>query len=85
MARKLDISVWMGGRSLSLWCYESVPAGVRPAAARDLWPGRPVLYQVRIGPDAGKYYQDYVRSTTREILLQLLSGGVPVYVKEESA
>lgn len=72
----------MGGRSLPLWCYESVPEGVRPAEARDLWPGRGVLYQVRIGPDAGKYYQDYVRASTREILLQMLQEGVMVYVKE---
>ena len=67
---------------MPVWCYESVPESVRPAEARDLWPGRPVLYQVRIGPDAGKYYQDYVRASTREILLQMLRDGVSVYVKK---
>ena len=83
MPRKLDISVWMGGRSFPVWCYESVPEGVRPATARDLWPGCPVLYQVRVGPDAGKYYQDYVRPATRQLLLEMLQKRVPVFVKSD--
>lgn len=81
MPRRLDISVWMDGRSRAVWCYESVPEGVRPATVRDLWPGRPVLYQVRIGPDDGKYYQDYVRPSTYQVLLQMLQDGIPVFVK----
>ena len=42
---------------------------------------RPVLYQVRIGPDAGKYYQDYVRPTAIDPLMQMIRQGLPVYVK----
>lgn len=81
MTTKLDICVWTGGRSLPVWRYDSIPAGVRPARLSDLLPGTPVLYLVRIGPDAGKYYQDYVRPSTYHILQLMLSAGVPVYVK----
>ncbi len=80
MATKLDLCVWLGGRSLPVWCYDSVPPGVRPARASDLRPGMPVLYLVRVGPDAGKYYQDYVRPTTIEPLRQRIRAG-EVYVK----
>lgn len=80
MATKLDICVWLGGRSLPLWCYDSVPPGLRPARASDLRIGMPVLYLVHIGPDAGKYYQDYVRPSTIEQLRQRISAG-EVYVK----
>lgn len=82
MAAKLDISVWLGGRSLPVWRYDSVPPGVRPARASDLRPGMPVLYLVRIGPDAGKYYQDYVRPSTIEPLRSRIRSGEEVYVKQ---
>lgn len=78
--RKLGIGVWMGGRSLPIWCYDAVPEGVRPATLQDLWPGRPVLFQVRIGPDAGSWYQDYVRPTTIEPLRRRIQLGTSVYV-----
>ena len=81
MAAKLDLCVWLGGRSLPVWRYDSVPPGVRPARASDLRPGTPVLHLVRVGPDAGKYYQDYVRPSTYHILQLMLSAGIPVYVK----
>ena len=81
MATRLDISVWMGGRSLPVWRYDSVPPGVRPARELDLRPGTPVLVKVFIGPDAGKYYQDYVRSTTLEPLRLRIRSGEEVYVK----
>ena len=80
--RKLGIGVWMGGRSLPVWCYDAVPEGVRPATLQDLWPGRPVLFQVHIGPDAGKYYQDYVRPATIAPLKTRIQTGEPVYVKQ---
>jgi len=80
MTTKLDICVWMGGRSLPVWRYDSIPAGVRPARLSDLLPGTPVLHLVRIGPDAGKYYQDYVRPSTIEPLRQRIRAG-EVYVK----
>ena len=72
----------MGGRSLAVWVYDTVPEGVRLATLRDLQPGRPVLYQVRIGPDAGKYYQDYVRPSTYQVLLRMLQDGVPVFINK---
>lgn len=80
MTTKLDICVWTGGRSLPVWRYDSIPAGVRPARLSDLLPGTPVLHLVRIGPDAGKYYQDYVRPSTIEPLRQRICAG-EVYVK----
>ena len=80
MATKLDLCVWLGGRSLPVWRYDSVPPGVRPARASDLRPGMPVLHLVRVGPDAVKYYQDYVRPSTIEPLRQRIRAG-EVYVK----
>lgn len=79
--RKLDIGVWMGGRSLPVWSYDAVPDGLRPATIQDLRPGCPILYQVSLGPDAGSWYQDYVRPSTIEPLRQRVRSGEPVYVK----
>lgn len=73
----------MNGRSWPVWHYRELPEGVRPAVPADLQRyGTPVLYQVRIGPDAGDYYTDFVRTSTRPVFLQLLQEGVPLYVKE---
>ncbi len=83
MATKLDLCVWLGGRSLPIWKYDSVPAGVRPARELDLRPGTPVLVKVFIGPDAGKYYQDYVRPATIEPLRRRIHAGEEVYVKNQ--
>jgi hypothetical protein len=82
MATKLDLCVRMGDRSLPVWRYDSVPEGVRPARASDLRPGTPVLHLVRVGPDAGKYYQDYVRATTIGPLRSRIRSGEEVYVKQ---
>lgn len=71
----------MAGRSWTVWVYDSVPEGVRLATLQDLRPGRPVLYQARIGPDAGSWYQDWVRPTTIEPLRQMIREGLPLYVK----
>lgn len=79
--RKADICIWMGGRSLAVWVYDKVPDDARPATLRDLWPDRPVLFQVRIGPDVGSWYQDYVRPTTIGPLQQRIRDGQSVYVK----
>lgn len=83
MANKLAAGIWMNGRSWPVWHYRELPEGVRPAVPADLRRyGTPVLYQVRIGPDAGDYYTDFVRTSTRPVLLQMLQTGVPLYVKE---
>lgn len=80
--KKLGIGIWDGRRSVPVYCHSTVPDGVRPAVARDLFPGRPVLYQVRVGPGAGSYYEDFVRATTHRTLLRMLQEGVPVYVRK---
>lgn len=82
--RKANIRIWMGGRSLAVWIFDKVPDDARPATLRDLYPGRPVLYQVRIGPDTGKYYQDYVRPTTIEPLRQMIQLGTLVYISAKN-
>lgn len=79
--RKLDLRIWHRGRSEPIWCYDSPPEGMVPARGSDLYRGRPVLYQVRIGPDAGSYYTDFVRDTTLQLLLQMIYDGVPVFVR----
>lgn len=82
MARKLAAGIWMNGRSWPVWHYHELPEGVRPAVPADLQRyGTPVLYQVRIGPDAGGWYTDFVRKATQPILLQMLREDAPVYVK----
>lgn len=81
--RRLDLHISMGGRSWPVWVYSAVPEGVRPATRAELLCyGTPVLYQVRIGPDAGNYYTDFVRKTTQPVLLQMLREGTPVYMKK---
>lgn len=71
----------MNGRSWPVWHYRELPEGVRPAVPADLRRyGTPVLYQVRIGPDAGDYYTDFVRKATVGPLLQRIKLGLPVYV-----
>lgn len=80
--KKLSVSIWDGRRSIPVYCHSRVPEGVRPAMAKDLFPGRPVLYQVRVGPDAGSYYEDFVRAATHRVLLRMLQERVPVYVRK---
>ena len=79
--RKLDLLIWIRGRSEPIWCYESPPEGMVPARSSNLYRGRAVLYKVRIGPDAGSYYTDFVRETTHRQLLQMVSEGWPVYIQ----
>lgn len=82
-AVKILPGIWASGRSLSVWRYESVPDGMRLAKIRDLYLGRPVLYQVLIGPDKGKWYTDYVRESTYRIFRDRIEAGLPVYVKDD--
>ena len=79
---KLEIGIWFDGRHHDLWCYDTVPAGMRPAPLRDLWPGRQVLYQVQLGPDAGKYYTGFCIPGRGEILREMVNRGHHVYVKD---
>jgi len=74
----------MAGRSWPVWHYEVLPEGVRPATRADLQRhGTPVLYQVRLGPDAGGWYTDFVRPATRYTLEMMLEAGVMIFVKEQ--
>lgn len=82
-SRLLDLSVWYRGRSLPLWCYDTVPEKMRPARSTDLYMGRPVLYQVLIGPDEGQYYTDYVRPQTYHLLIDRINAGKEVYVASQ--
>lgn len=79
-SRLLDLNVWYRGRSLPVWCYDSVPEKMRPARTTDLYMGRPVLYRVLIGPDEGKYYTDYVRPSIYQLLVERINAGLEVYV-----
>ena len=83
MASRLAAGIWMNGRSWPVWHYKELPEGVRPAVPADLQRyGTPVLYQVRIGPDAGDYYTDFVRKATQRTLQLILLQGGTVYVKK---
>ncbi len=82
-AVKILPGIWASGRSLSVWRYESVPDGMRPAVVRDLHYWRPVLYQVLIGPDKGMWYTDYVRTSTYQLFKRRIEAGLPVYVKDD--
>ncbi len=79
-SRLLELGVRYRGRSLPLWCYDVVPEGMRRAGTTDLYMGRPVLYQVLIGPDEGMYYTDYVRPSVYQLLVDRINAGLPVYV-----
>lgn len=81
-AKKMDFGVWFDGRSHPVWMYPEVPPGMRRATLRDLWPGRPVLYQIQLGADAGSWLTDYVTRTTEPILRHYIRSGIPVYVKQ---
>lgn len=80
--RKLEFGMWFNGRSHSLWCYDSVPDGMRRARANDMHPGRQFLYQVQLGPDAGLYYTGYFAGESMLPILLYIRTGVPVYVKD---
>lgn len=80
--QKLEFGQWYGGRSHPVWHYESLPDGVRLAGGKDLWQGRPVLWQVQLGPDAGQYYAALATRSNIPILLDYLQRGIPVYVKK---
>ncbi len=78
---KIGLCISFRGKSWPVWKYETVPEGMRLAKSSDLYNGRPVLYKVRIGPNAGAYYTDFVRASTRDVLLDMIERGVEVYVK----
>lgn len=80
-AEKLDICTWFDGKSRPHWHYQEVPPGMRPATLRDLSPGRPVLYRLELGADAGTWLSDYVTPTTYPILRHYVQSGRPVYVQ----
>lgn len=80
-AKKMDFGVWFDGKSHPVWMYPEVPPGMRPATLRDLRPGRPVLYQIQLGADAGTWLSDYVTPTTYPILRHYVQSGRPVYVQ----
>jgi hypothetical protein len=80
-AKKMDFGVWFDGASHPVWHYREVPPGMRPATLRDLYPGRPVLYQIQLGSDAGTYLTDYVTRTTYPILRHYIQSGRKVFVK----
>ncbi len=54
---------------------------MRLATLRDLFPGRPVLYQLQLGDDAGSWLTDYVTATTYPILRAFIQAGREVFVK----
>lgn len=79
---RLDFDAVVYGRHLPLWHYKKIPDGMRPATRKDLYRGRPFLYRVRTGPDAGDWYTDYIRDTTTDAVMQMLEDGEPLYVKD---
>lgn len=79
-SRLLDLCVWYRGRSLPVWCYDAVPEKMRRARTTDLYMGRPILYQVLVGPDEGLYYTDYVRPQIYHLLIDRINAGKEVYV-----
>lgn len=78
---KLEFGQWYGGRSNPIWHYKALPDGVHLADPKDLWPGRPVLWLVQLGPDAGQYYAAIATRSNIPILQDYLQRGIPVYVK----
>ena len=55
---------------------------MRPATLRDLWPGRTVLYKVRLGPDTGDYYTAHYQGNNVEPIRWMVLHGHPVFVKD---
>ena len=81
-AEKLDILTRYNGKDLPHWLYREVPSDMRPATMRDLIFGRPVLYQLQLGSDAGAWLSDWVTPSTRPVLQHYIRTGIPVYVQE---
>lgn len=81
-AEKLEFGQWFDGRSHPIWHYKEVPDGMRPATLYDLYPGRPVLHQVQIGPDKGDYYACYYAGSFCQPIREQIKRGMPVYVKD---
>ncbi len=72
---RLEFNAFLDRRSLPLWHYKTPPSGLRPAELCDLYRGRPVLYKVELGPDAGEWYTDYVRASNYAALCRLTKLG----------
>lgn len=79
---RLEFGEWFNGRHHDIWHYHQVPEGMRPATLRDLYPGRTVLYQVRLGPDAGDYYTAHYHGNHVEPIRWMVQHGHPVFVKD---
>lgn len=80
--QKLEFGQWCSGRSWPVWHYQELPEGVRPARQGELWNGRPVLWQVQLGPDKGDWYAARVTPFNIKALSDYIARGIPVYVKK---
>lgn len=76
-----ELCIWMGGKSWPVWYYDELPEGVRPAAPRELYPGRAVLYRVKVGPHKGRWATDFVRPSTRAVLYERIWAGEEIFIK----
>lgn len=78
---KLEIGVWMNGKSFPIWVYDKVPEGMRPIKdLRELWYGRAFLYPSQLSP--GEYLVDYMRETDVEAVNYMWAHGIPMYVSD---
>ena len=81
-AERLPFGMWFDGRSHPLWHYRELPEGMRRAGMSDMYHGRPFLYQVEIGPDAGGWYTGYYAGNDEAPARWRLLHDIPLYVKD---
>lgn len=78
---KLEFGQWFAGKTHPLWLYRELPEGMTPATLSNLYPGRAVLFQVQVGPDAGSWYSCYFAGSYVPVIRDYLRRGIPVYVQ----
>lgn len=80
-----DLNVSFRGRSYPTWKYLAVPEGMRLATRRDIYLGRPILFQVMLGADSGIYYTTVVTPCNRDaVYARIEDGRWPVYVRDSN-
>lgn len=78
---KLEIGVWMNGKSYPIWVYDKVPDGMRRITSlRELWYGRAFLYPSQLTP--GIFLVDYMRETCKEAVNSMWNHDIPMYVSD---
>lgn len=80
--KKIEFGVYFNGVSHPIYHYKELPPTAKEAKLSDMYLGRLIMYQIRLGEDKGDYTTDYVTKNNYPIIKELMSEGIKFYIKQ---